>query len=355
MENSTQDYTIVCGDFNLILDPDTDSFNYKHINNLNSRKNVTDMIASHKLSDCFRELHPSLKRYTWRRKNPLKQAQLDFFLVSEIFMDLISDCNISPGYRTDHSAIELSFFINKFERGRGLWRFNSQLLQNREYIQIVKNVIKEEIVKYAVPVYSQTFLNTSGCEKEMQLTIDDSTFLEVLLLRIRGETIKYALLRKKLILANEKRLIADIENIEKSGLDHGLSGILEDKKTELETIRNERMQGVALRARVEWLQNGEKPSKYFCSLEKQNYIEKTIKRIKLDCGKVVIDQKNILMEVKKFYSILFSKKATVLDNLELGQYTQGKDFVKLSKSNSESLEGELTLCEIGEALRKLKK
>ena len=102
-------------------------------------------------------------------------------------MDLISDCNISPGYRTDHSAIELSFFINKFERGRGLWRFNSQLLQNKEYIQLVKNLIKEEIVKYAVAVYSQTFLNTSGCEKEMQLTIDDSTFLEVLLLRIRGK------------------------------------------------------------------------------------------------------------------------------------------------------------------------
>ena len=41
---------------------------------------------------------------------------------------------------------------------------------------------------------------------------------------------------KKLIWANEKRLKADIENIEKSGLDHGLSDILEDKKTELETI-----------------------------------------------------------------------------------------------------------------------
>ena len=102
------------------------------------------------------------------------------------------------------------------------------------------------------------------------------------------------------------------------------------------------------------MQNGEKLSKYFCSLEKQNYIEKTIKRTQLDCGKVVIDQKNILMEVRKFYSILFSIKAIVLDNLELGHYTQGKDFVKLRKSDSESLEGELTLCEIGEALRKLK-
>ena len=172
-------------------------------------------------------------------------------------------------------------------------------------------------------------------------------------MRIREETIKYASLCKKLNLANEKRLIADIETIEKSGLDQGLSDILEDKKTELEAIRNEQMQGVALRAWVEWLQNGENPSKYFCSLEKPNDIEKTIKQIKVDCGRVVTDQKSILMEVRKLYSILFSKK-TILDNLVLNHYFQGKDFDKLSKSDSESIEGELTLCEIGQALKKLK-
>ena len=80
----------------------------------------------------------------------------------------------------------------------------------------------------------------------------------------KGGIIKYASLRKKLTLVNEKRLISYLENIEKSGLDHGFSDILEDKKTELETIRNEQMQGVALRTRVEWLQNSEKPSKYLC-------------------------------------------------------------------------------------------
>ena len=42
------------------------------------------MIASHKLSDCFRELHPSLKRYTWRQENPLKQPGL----ISSLFQKL---------------------------------------------------------------------------------------------------------------------------------------------------------------------------------------------------------------------------------------------------------------------------
>ena len=42
--------------------------------------------------------------------------------------------------------------------------YTLQLLQNKDYIQLVKDAIKEEIVKYAVPVYSKTFLNTNGCK-----------------------------------------------------------------------------------------------------------------------------------------------------------------------------------------------
>ena len=43
-----------------------------------------------------------------------------------------------------------------------------------------------------------------------------------------------------------------------------------------------------------------------------------------------------------------------MDNLVLDHYIQAKDFDKRSKSNLESLEGQLTLCEISEALTKLK-
>ena len=36
------------------------------------------------------------------------------------------------------------------------------------------------------------------------------------------------------------------------------------------------MQGVATRARIQWLKEGEKPSRLFCSLEKRNFIEKLL-------------------------------------------------------------------------------
>ena len=77
------DCYIICGDFNLTLNPNIDCFNYKHINNPEARKIITNMIKENNLFDTFRELHPILKRYTWRRTNPLKQSRLDFFLVTE--------------------------------------------------------------------------------------------------------------------------------------------------------------------------------------------------------------------------------------------------------------------------------
>ena len=70
---------IICGDFNLVLDPNKDYFNYLNINNSRARSKMLSIINEHNLKDCFRILHPNVRRYTWRRRNPIKQARLDFF------------------------------------------------------------------------------------------------------------------------------------------------------------------------------------------------------------------------------------------------------------------------------------
>ena len=49
---------IICGDFNLVLDPDLDYDNYNHINNQKSRHRVLELIQDKHLIDIFRELNP---------------------------------------------------------------------------------------------------------------------------------------------------------------------------------------------------------------------------------------------------------------------------------------------------------
>ena len=67
-------------------------------------------------------------------------------------------------------------------------------------------------MKYAVPVYSIQHIKENP--DSISLILDDEMFLEVLLLRIRGETIKFASQLKKEIDENEKQLLKDIETLE---------------------------------------------------------------------------------------------------------------------------------------------
>ena len=45
-----------------------------------------------------------------------------------------------------------------------------------------------------------------------------------------------------------------------------LSEILDDHKRQPGNFRNEKIKGILLRSRANWIEHGEKPSKYFCSL-----------------------------------------------------------------------------------------
>ena len=46
-------------------------------------------------------------------------------------VDIISKCDITPGYRSDHSNIEPELTINSIKIGEGIWKFNNSLLQNQ--------------------------------------------------------------------------------------------------------------------------------------------------------------------------------------------------------------------------------
>ena len=79
LEKNTADYTVLCGDFNFVMNPELDTQNYLHINNPRARCALQNIIESENLVDIYRQTHPSTRRYTWRKRTPLKQARLDYF------------------------------------------------------------------------------------------------------------------------------------------------------------------------------------------------------------------------------------------------------------------------------------
>ena len=343
------DHVIFSGDWNLVLDYDMDCLNYKKKNNTNAQAQVKKTIENLDLVDIWRASFPDLKRYTWRRTSPLQQSRLDYFIVSETLVDLVSEVDIKPGYRTDHSIITLTLEFDKECKTKSFWKFNSSLLSDQKYLKEINNEIEEVKSEYSATPYDRQQLLRLPCS-EIQLTISDQTFLEVLLMRIRMKTMTYASHKKRKYTEKEKKLevsIANLQNKTDSNKDEQLQ--LEKDKRELEKIRDYRMKGVLLRSRARWVEDGEKVSKYFCALEKRNYVNKFIKKL-ISNGNLITNREDIIGEMQHFYEKLYTKKEVepcVIDNLV-------KNIPKLNADESDILEGEIQLNEASLALKNMK-
>ena len=111
---STQ-HIILGGDFNLILNKILDSKNYMHTNNPKFRSEVYKMIEILNLKDVFQEYHTEAQMFTWKKKNPIKQARLDFFLISESLLPMEYQLHLKTAIvQTIRSPVVLTCKSNEF-------------------------------------------------------------------------------------------------------------------------------------------------------------------------------------------------------------------------------------------------
>ena len=91
---------------------------------------------------------------------------------------------IKPGYRSDHSAVISEMKFNSFERDKGLLKSNNNLLTDKIYVDKVKETI--ERVKVQCDYSDYLYICSSYTKK-----VDDTLFLKVLLMEIRGLSTSY--------------------------------------------------------------------------------------------------------------------------------------------------------------------
>ena len=351
LQNNNMEHIIITGDLNIVLEPKLDSDNYVNINNPQNRTGFINLRNNYDLIDCFRYLYPDVMKYTWRRTHPIKQARLDYFLVSNHMLDVVASCNILSSYRSDHSPIELTLKLNDFTKGCGVWKFNSSLLEDNSYIDLITNSIKEEVLGYLPPVYNLQNIDQISPD-QLHFTINPNLFLEVLLLRMRRETIQYSGRLKREKDKNEKLLLNEIELLETVNLQLN-SSLLAIKKQDLEQLRLDKIKGIIVRSRVKWLEEGERPTKYFCELESKNYLNKTIMKLKTG-GTVLTDQKTILENIKQFYSNLFENKDYTLEEIDLNNLFKDHTIKRLDLREAVKNDGYLSIHELGTALKNMK-
>ena len=340
---------VLCGDWNIVMEYDKDTRNYKGQNNRRARDILRQKIESMELFDVWRIQHQHKKTFTWYKSvKSAQMARLDYFLVSNDIMSLSTKSDIIPGYGTDHSAITLDLNVGFKERGKGFWKFNASVLHNREYVDLVKETISKTIEQYLKPGQDIT-------DKEVQLTISDQLFFEMLKLEIRGQSIKFCSELKRKMVKQENELEKEIIGLKRK-VDTSNSILvreqLERKQKELEDIRLPKVKGTMLRAKSRYYEEGEKPTKYFCNLERRNYISKAINRLIVNDIEIT-NPAEILNQQNLYYKNLYSSKLMEKDevNVHAGFFLKEDNVNALTNHQKQMCEGKVTLEELKSVLK----
>ena len=144
----TECRVIIGGDFNVHFDADLDNSGGQ-TETKSTVKNIQDIMLEYNLIDIWRLRNPDKRQFTWRKRNPIIQRRIDFWLISDDLQDDVKKAEIIPAIKTDHSAISLS--VNSLEDqpfGPSYWKFNSSLLDDDNYIQLIHSEYPKWITEF---------------------------------------------------------------------------------------------------------------------------------------------------------------------------------------------------------------
>ena len=100
------------------------------------------------LVDAWRIRNHEKFTFTWKRRTPRAYARLDYFLMPAGLTNLVHYIKILPGFRSDHSLIQMVIEFKKVERGPGYWKFNNSLLQNEAFVNKLKIMVDKILAQY---------------------------------------------------------------------------------------------------------------------------------------------------------------------------------------------------------------
>ena len=165
-------------------------------------------------------------------------------------------------------------------------------------------------------------------------------------MKIRGKTIHFGSQKKPTQNVQEKKIIEEIELLESDPTLSHLNTLIEDKKIELQDIRNIKLRGNMIRSRSQWIDEG--------ALENKNFLDKTIKKVCNENNETITDQNKILASIETYYKNLFRSRDTELKNINMEELFPNQNINKLTEQQKSSIEGKLTISEIGIALKNMK-
>lgn len=277
---------VVGGDFNCVL-RDCDSSCVSGANKGGAAE-LQNFITDLDLIDAWVLFHGRVPYFSWVGRGV--GSRLDRVYLSRPVGGSLSSVFYEPLGISDHDGVRFCLQGGVGGRPRGLWKFNNGLLKDEGFVRDFREWLGREIRQGG----------QGGGEWEAWSSLKK---------RIKKYTIKYS--REK---AKWERLWRDCVTKELIRLKRalargdGVEGEIERLEGELRGIVERKYEGVKVRSRAKWIEEGEKPTRFFFNLNREHEKKNRMDGLKDRNGVEKSEQGDMLNVVEEFYGELFCKE-----------------------------------------------
>ena len=340
------DFILAGGDWNFTENVDIDR---RGGNPSIWKKSVTGMLEIKEhfdLIDIFRIRNEEKREFTHKSKRHGTQSRIDRFYISDSLQSYISSATITPAILADHSVICMHVkYTDDCPKGPGFWRLNNDLLNNNDYINQIKEIIK-------------TTIDEKPDDEDWRTRYD---FLKFKIKQHSIHTSKIAAKKNRddVKALEDSIIILEAELREKID-DNEINEKLLEAQAQLENHYRRIERGLALQAKIQCYEEGEKSSKFFLNQAKQNNRKSTIRLLNIgetDNAQTITNPNKILKHLEVFYSDLYTSRATEVTREKMTHWinelnAQGL-IPKLTEENRQKLKTGLTKEKIEKTLKTL--
>ena len=242
------------GDFNCIENLELDKAGGDALAGDKGSAELKHFVDSVSLCDVFRVQFPQRKLFTRHYKANTNMLRIDQIyapksMIPDAFGYTFDLCSYS-----DHDLVSVKFNCKQtLTRGPGLWKFNSSLTQDDGYTGLMTG-----------------FLQDWKLQKERYP--DLRTWWDVGKSHIRTITVDFATARWREKRSLRSDLIRQLCHTEQEPVPR--AGVITDMRRQIREIDEEFILGVIVRSKELWVEQGEKPTKYFFNLKKKRQQKK---------------------------------------------------------------------------------
>ena len=294
LPNMNTHHLILGGDMNSALSPSLDRSSSRTMTMSKTAHAIRLFLNTNGISDAWRFRNPTTKCYSFFSPVHGTFSRIDYFFLDKKLLPLITNCEYQAIVISDHAPLSMTLRIPTSYANYRPWRFNSLLLSDTTFVELISTEI------------------TSFLERNQTPGMSSSVVWEAMKAFLRGKIISYSAHIRKCLNEKLEKLTNDILKLDTRLALAPTDDLFKkrlDLQTEFNLLSTNQIEYLINKTQSRTYEFGEKTGKILAHQLHQKTANRTIVEIKDELGMRHLDHLEINRCFQMFYSKLYTSES----------------------------------------------